>query len=213
MKVNEFFYSIQGESSWAGFPCVFVRLTGCNLRCSYCDTQYAYDAGDELIIDDIVTQVAEYHCPLVEITGGEPLLQEETPILVGNLLDRGHRVLLETNGSLDVSLVDRRCVKIIDVKLPSSGEAQRNYLHNLDLLNDKDELKFVIGGREDYDYARKIINLIPQELLDKIVVNISPVFSTMAPELLAAWILQDHLAVRLNIQLHKILWPANMRGV
>ena len=213
MKVNEFFYSIQGESSWAGFPCVFVRLTGCNLRCSYCDTQYAYDAGDELIIDDIVTQVAEYHCPLVEITGGEPLLQEETPILVGNLLDRGHRVLLETNGSLDVSLVDRRCVKIIDVKLPSSGEAQRNYLHNLDLLNDKDELKFVIGGREDYDYARKIINLIPQELSDKIVVNISPVFSTMAPELLAAWILQDHLAVRLNIQLHKILWPANMRGV
>ncbi len=213
MKVNEFFYSIQGESSWAGFPCVFVRLTGCNLRCSYCDTQYAYDAGDELIIDDIVTQVAEYHCPLVEITGGEPLLQEETPILVGNLLDRGHRVLLETNGSLDVSLVDRRCVKIIDVKLPSSGEAQRNYLHNLDLLNDKDELKFVIGGREDYDYARKIINLIPQELLDKIVVNISPVFSTMAPELLAAWILQDHLAVRLNIQLHKILWPASTRGV
>ncbi len=213
MKVNEFFYSIQGESSWAGFPCVFVRLTGCNLRCSYCDTQYAYDAGDELIIDDIVTQVAEYHCPLVEITGGEPLLQEETPILVGNLLDRGHRVLLETNGSLDVSLVDRRCVKIIDVKLPSSGEAQRNYLHNLDLLNDKDELKFVIGGREDYDYARKIINLIPQELSDKIVVNISPVFSTMAPELLAAWILQDHLAVRLNIQLHKILWPASTRGV
>jgi 7-carboxy-7-deazaguanine synthase len=157
--------------------------------------------------------VAKYHCPLVEITGGEPLLQEETPILVGNLLDRGRQVLLETNGSLDVSLVDRRCVKIIDVKLPSSGEAQRNYLHNLNLLNDKDELKFVIGGREDYDYARKIINLIPQELLDKIVVNISPVFTTMAPELLAAWILQDHLAVRLNMQLHKILWPANMRGV
>lgn len=213
MKVNEIFHSIQGESSWAGFPCVFVRLTGCNLRCSYCDTQYAYDAGYELTIADIVTLVAEYHCPLVEITGGEPLLQEETPLLVGNLLDRGQRVLLETNGSLDVSLVDRRCVKIIDVKLPSSGEAQRNYLHNLDLLNDKDELKFVIGSREDYDYTRKIINLIPQELLDKIVVNISPVFSTMAPELLAAWILQDRLLVRLNIQLHKILWPANMRGV
>jgi 7-carboxy-7-deazaguanine synthase len=191
LKVNEIFYSIQGESSWAGFPCVFVRLTGCNLRCSYCDTQYAYDAGDELTIADIVGLVAEYHCPLVEITGGEPLLQEETPLLVGNLLDRGQRVLLETNGSLDVSLVDRRCVKIIDVKLPSSGEAQRNYLYNLDLLNDKDELKFVIGSREDYDYARKIINLIPQELLDKIVVNISPVFSTMAPA----------------------FWPASTRGV
>lgn len=141
------------------------------------------------------------------------MLQEETPLLIGNLLDRGRRVLLETNGSLDVSQVDRRCVKIIDVKLPSSGEAQRNYLQNLDLLNDKDELKFVIGGREDYDYARRIIRLIPQELLDKIVVNISPVFSTMAPDLLAAWILQDHLTVRLNMQLHKIIWPASTRGV
>jgi 7-carboxy-7-deazaguanine synthase len=188
-------------------------LTGCNLNCSYCDTQYAYDEGDELAIADIVRQVAEYHCPLVEITGGEPLLQVDTPLLIGNLLDRGYRVLLETNGSLDVSQVDRRCVKIIDVKLPSSGEAQRNYLHNFDLLNDKDELKFVIGGRDDYDYARKIINFVPKELLDKIVVNISPVFSTMAPEVLAEWILQDHLTVRLNIQLHKILWPANLRGV
>lgn len=213
LKVNEIFYSIQGESSWAGFPCVFVRLTGCNLRCSYCDTQYAYDEGDELAIVDIVGQVAEYHCHLVEITGGEPMLQEETPLLVSKLLDRGYRVLLETNGSLDVSPVDRRCVKIIDVKLPTSGEEQRNHLHNLRMLNDKDELKFVIGSREDYEYAKRVINLIPQKLLQKIVVNISTIFNTMSPGLLASWILKDHLAVRLNIQLHKILWPAGMRGV
>lgn len=141
------------------------------------------------------------------------MLQEGTPLLVGSLLDKGYRVLLETNGSIDVSSLDRRCVKIIDVKLPSSGEVQRNCLSNLKMLNDKDELKFVIGGRDDYDYAGKVINLIPQALLEKIMINFSPVFSTMSPELLASWILQDHLAVRLNVQLHKILWSADRRGV
>lgn len=213
LKVNEVFYSIQGESSWAGYPCVFVRLTGCNLRCAYCDTQYAYDEGEELAIGDIVGQVAEYHCPLVEITGGEPMLQVETPHLITNLLDKGYRVLLETNGSLDVNPVDHRCVKVIDVKMPTSGEAHRNYLHNLDVLNEKDELKFVIGSSDDYDYAKEVINLIPQRVLEKIVVNFSPVFSTLLPGVLASWILKDHLAVRLNLQLHKILWPANTRGV
>ena len=213
MKVNEIFYSIQGESSWAGFPCVFVRLTGCNLRCTYCDTQYAYDEGEEMLLADIIGQVAEYRSPLVEITGGEPLLHKETPLLVSRLLDMGYRVLLETNGSLDVSSVDRRCIKIIDVKLPTSGEVQRNQLDNLNRLNDKDELKFVIGSRDDYDYAKKIIHLIPEKYLDKIVINMSTVFSKMAPELLASWILKDRLAVRLNIQLHKILWPSEVRGV
>jgi 7-carboxy-7-deazaguanine synthase len=188
-------------------------LTGCNLRCSYCDTQYAYDEGSELTIVDIVGQVAEYHCPLVEITGGEPLLQEETPRLISNLLDKGYQVLLETNGSLDVSPVDRHCVKIIDVKLPTSGEAHRNFPHNFNLLNDKDELKFVIGSPGDYDYAKQVINLIPQGMLEKIVVNISPAFNTLSPGLLASWILKDHLAVRLNLQLHKILWPSDRRGV
>jgi len=124
---------------------VFVRLTGCNLRCAYCDTRYAYDEGKELAISDIVGQVAGYHCPLVEITGGEPLVQEETPLLVGTLLDQGYRVLLETNGSLDVSALDHRCIKIIDVKLPTSGEAERNCLRNLQVLHADDELKFVIG--------------------------------------------------------------------
>jgi 7-carboxy-7-deazaguanine synthase len=188
-------------------------LTGCNLRCSYCDTRYAYDKGSELALVDIVGQVDEYHCPLVEITGGEPLLQEDTPRLISILLDKGHRVLLETNGSLDVSPVDRRCVKIVDVKLPTSGEAHRNLLDNFTTLNDKDELKFVIGDPEDYDYAKQVINLIPQGRLEKIVVNFSPAFSMLSPELLASWILKDHLAVRLNLQLHKILWPSNTRGV
>jgi 7-carboxy-7-deazaguanine synthase len=213
LKVNEIFYSIQGESSWAGYPCVFVRLTGCNLRCSYCDTQYAYDEGDELAIADIVAQVAAYRCPLVEITGGEPLLQAETPLLVSSLLDNRYRVLLETNGSLDVHSIDHRCIKIIDVKLPSSGETQSNCLQNLALLTDQDELKFVIGNKEDYDYAKQVMNLIPQQLLPKIIVNISPVFTVLSPALLASWILQDHLAVRLNLQLHKILWPSDRRGV
>jgi 7-carboxy-7-deazaguanine synthase len=204
---------LQGESSWSGFPCVFVRLTGCNLRCSYCDTQYAYNEGAELAISEIVAQVAEYHCPLVEITGGEPMLQEETPLLISRLLDDEYRVLLETNGSLDVGSIDRRCARIIDVKLPSSGEVQRNHLPNLELLTGRDELKFVIGSREDYEYAMKIMNLVPEVSREKIVINFSPVFSKMAPELLASWIMKDHLAVRLNLQLHKLLWAPDRRGV
>jgi len=213
LKVNEIFYSIQGESTWAGFPCVFVRLTGCNLRCVYCDTKYAYDAGDELSIDDIVRQVAAYNCPLVEITGGEPLLQVDTPRLISQLLDKGYQVLLETNGSLDVSPVDPRCARIIDVKLPTSGESQHNYLDNISNLAENDELKLVIASLDDYARAKEIITSIPPQLSATIVINISPVFGAISPGLLAAWILADHLPVRLNLQLHKLLWPADMRGV
>ncbi len=213
MKVNEIFYSIQGESSFAGWPCVFVRLTGCNLRCSYCDTRYAYEEGEEMGIADILEKVAGFSCLLVEITGGEPLFQEETPLLIRALLDKGYRVLLETNGSIDVSGVDDRCHRIIDVKLPQSGEAGRNRLENLRLLTDKDELKFVIGSREDYDYARKVIQLIPQGIAGVIVINFSPLFAMIAPRLLAEWILEDRLPVRLNLQLHKLIWPSAMRGV
>ncbi len=213
MKVNEIFYSIQGESSFAGWPCVFVRLTGCNLRCSYCDTRYAYEEGEEMGIADILEKVACFSCLLVEITGGEPLFQEETPLLIRALLDKGYRVLLETNGSIDVSGVDNRCHRIIDGKLPQSGEAGRNRLENLRLLTDKDELKFVIGGREDYDYARKVIQLIPQDIAGVIVINFSPLFPMIAPRLLAEWILEDRLPVRLNLPLHKLIWPSAMRGV
>ena len=213
LRVNEIFYSIQGESSFAGFPCIFVRLTGCNLRCSYCDTQYAYQEGKEVSPDVITKQIEKYRCSLVEITGGEPLIQEETPLLIGNLLDKGYRVLLETNGSLDVSMIDRRCVRIIDIKLPGSGEAHRNFLENLNELHDKDELKFVIGGQNDYVYAKEILNRIPEDLSEKIVINFSPLWGMLEPALLADWILNDRLAVRLNIQLQKIIWPPGMRGV
>ncbi|MCP4715272.1 MAG: radical SAM protein, partial [Deltaproteobacteria bacterium] len=152
MKVNEIFYSIQGESSYAGYPCVFVRLTGCNLRCSYCDTRYAYDEGEDCTEEQVLERIAAYGCSLVEITGGEPLLQPDTPGLISRLLDRGCRVLLETNGSMDIGSVDRRCVRIVDIKCPSSGEAGRNDEANLARLTAQDEVKFVIGTREDFDF-------------------------------------------------------------
>ena len=147
LKVNEVFFSIQGESSYAGRPCVFVRLTGCNLRCSYCDTAYAYEEGVWREVDDVVGQIDSFGCPLVEITGGEPLLQEETPVLVEKLLGRRYEVVLETNGSRDIRAVDAGCVRIVDVKCPSSGEAAKNDLNNLHCLTPKDEIKFVVGDR------------------------------------------------------------------
>lgn len=213
MRVNEIFYSIQGESSWAGLPCAFVRLTGCNLRCSYCDTRYAYGEGAELGIADILEQVAGYGCSLVEITGGEPLLQADTPLLIRALLGKGYQVLLETNGSLDIGILDARCHIIMDFKLPQSGAVAQNRRENLHLLKKGDELKFVIGGREDYDYAGRIMKLIPLDIRGEIVINFSPLFGMIEPRLLADWILADRLPVRLHLQLHKIIWPPEMRGV
>ena len=213
LKVNEIFKSIQGESSHAGFPCTFVRLTGCNLRCSYCDTRYAYDEGVELAIEDIMEKVSGHACTLVEITGGEPLLQEDTLPLISNLIDKGFRVLLETNGTLDISRVDPRCLRIVDVKLPASGEAEKNYLRNINMLHHGDELKFVVGIKKDYDYAKKIMQSIPEAIKDEIIVNFSPIFGIMEPGRLAGWILADCLPVRLNLQLHKVLWPHDMGGV
>jgi 7-carboxy-7-deazaguanine synthase len=213
LKVNEIFYSIQGESSFAGRPCVFVRLTGCNLRCSYCDTQYAYEEGDELEMTAIVTKVQTYQCPLVQITGGEPLLQDETPKLIHRLLEQGYTVLLETNGSLDVSRVDTRCARIVDFKCPSSGQAQHNDLANLQKLSARDEVKFVIGDREDYEYATQILARLSTLPLDAARIHVSPVFGRMNPDTVAKWILEDHLPVRLQLQLHKIIWDPELRGV
>ena len=210
LKVNEIFHSIQGESSWSGQPCVFVRLTGCNLRCSYCDTIYAYDEGRILQIPDIMEQVRRFSCDLVELTGGEPLLQEETPSLVSTLLDSGYEVLLETNGSIDINKMDQRCARILDVKCPSSGMAGKNDLSNLQKLTPLDELKFVIGNREDYEFAKDILTNF-QSINFK--VNFSAVFGELLPRTLAEWIMQDHLRVRLNLQLHKIIWGPEARGV
>jgi 7-carboxy-7-deazaguanine synthase len=212
LKVNEIFYSIQGESSHAGRPCVFVRLTGCNLRCSYCDTRHAYDEGEYLEIGEIINRITSHRCVLVEITGGEPLMQKDTPVLIQRLLDLGFEVLLETNGSMDISVVDDRCVRILDIKCPSSGEANKNDPDNLKRLQLKDEIKFAIGSREDYDYAKKILSFIDRAEGNTKPPLFSPVYGTLNPELLAQWILADHLDVRMQIQLHKVIWDPETRG-
>jgi 7-carboxy-7-deazaguanine synthase len=213
LTVNEIFYSIQGESSFAGRPCVFVRLTGCNLRCSYCDTQYAYDEGEECEIPAIITKVRTYQCPLVEITGGEPLLQDETPDLIHHLLEQGFTVLLETNGSLDISRVDSRCVRILDIKCPSSGQAQHNDFANLQRLSVRDDVKLVIGDRDDYEFAKQILRRLDGPPLDPSHIHFSPVFGKIKPDMLAQWILADRLPIRLQLQLHKIIWDPRRRGV
>lgn len=212
LKVNEVFYSIQGESSYAGRPCIFVRLTGCNLRCSYCDTTYAYSEGIELSISEVIRKVASYKCPLVEITGGEPLVQEETPALISQLLGEGYSVLLETNGSQDIDQTDARCTRIVDIKCPSSGESSSNDFRNLRKLTDNDELKFVIGNREDYEYAKEVLVKGSAPLNTK-QIHFSPIFGRIQPAALAEWILEDHLGVRLHLQLHKIIWSPDRRGV
>ena len=213
LKVNEIFYSIQGESSFAGIPCVFIRLTGCNLRCSYCDTKYAFYEGNILTINDIITTVLSYQCHLIEITGGEPLIQKQTPDLVYELLEKGFEVLLETNGTQDISLIDERCIKIVDIKCPSSGAYDKVDLNNLNRLQDKDEIKFVIGNRQDYEYARRILDIKNCKSSRENSVLFSPVFNVMDPRMLTKWILDDHLKVRFQVQLHKIIWDSNQRGV
>ncbi|KPK26294.1 MAG: 7-carboxy-7-deazaguanine synthase [Nitrospira bacterium SG8_3] len=213
LKVNDIFYSIQGESSYSGRPCVFVRLTGCNLRCSYCDTQYAYTEGEALEIDEVVGRVTSYQCPLVEVTGGEPLIQKETPALIHRLLAGGFETLMETNGSQDISQVDNRCVKIVDIKCPFSGQTSHNDLQNLDRLTDHDEVKFVIADRDDYEYAKEIVHLTDPPLCRKHPVHFSPAFGRIAPKTLAEWILKDHLDVKLHLQVHKVIWPPDQRGV
>jgi 7-carboxy-7-deazaguanine synthase len=212
LLVNEIFYSIQGESIYSGCPCIFVRLTGCNLKCTYCDTQYAYEGGEKMEIPQLIRRVAGYKCRWVEITGGEPMLQNETPILVSRLLDNGYVVMMETNGSLDISRVDRRCIKVLDIKCPSSNEAKKNDLKNLKRIDSKDQIKFVIGNREDYKFAKNIISLhCPDFPGDRIL--FSPVYGIMHPSDLADWILRDHLNVRLHLQIHKYIWPNREKGI
>ena len=210
--VNEIFNSIQGESLYAGLPCTFIRLTGCNLRCSYCDTAYAYEEGATLTIADVIDKVSDYECPLVEITGGEPLIQSETPLLITNLIEKGYKVLLETNGTIDLSRINERCIKIVDIKCPGSGESGKNCLDNLDRLNTKDQIKFVITDREDYEFAKYIIKHIPTWFLRENML-LSPVSGKMAFSDLAKWILEDKLIARFHIQLHKIIWPNIDKGV
>lgn len=213
LQVNEIFYSIQGESSYAGCPCIFIRLTGCNLRCSYCDTVFAYEEGAKKTISQILKEVQKFPCNLVEVTGGEPLIQEETPLLVERLLKKGYKVLLETNGSLDISQVTAQCIKIVDFKCPSSGMAHANHLQNINCLSEHDEVKFVIGSREDFIFAKNLVRDIQSKTSSKNLLHFSPVFGKLAPGELAKWILEEKLMVHLQLQLHKIIWPLEKRGV
>ncbi len=211
LKINEIFYSIQGESTFAGRPCVFVRLTYCNLRCTYCDTQYAFYEGQNMSVQDVLQRVQTYSCTLVEITGGEPLIQPAVYPLMRALADAHYEVLLETGGHMDISQVDPRVKRIVDVKCPSSGEADKMHWPNLEILTANDQVKFVIGDRQDFDYAVSIVQ--KYDLINRCPVLFSPIFGQLKNQTLAEWILQTHLPVRLQIQLHKYIWKPDQRGV
>ena len=213
LRVNEIFYSIQGESTFAGFPCIFIRMTGCNLRCTYCDTTYAYEEGIDIPLESILTTVKNFSCKLIEVTGGEPLIQDETPDLISALIKNGYTVLLETNGSQDISTVDTRCTRIIDIKCPSSEMDDKNYWKNLDYITPNDQLKFVIAHRQDYLYAKKVLDYPAIKGRKKLLINFSPVFNKINLKDLAEWILADKLMVRLQIQLHKYIWGEHIKGV
>ncbi|MFP3981164.1 MAG: radical SAM protein [Desulfobacterales bacterium] len=212
LRINEIFYSIQGESLHAGRPCIFVRLTGCNLRCAYCDTTYAYFEGRIMDMDEIISAVAAYGCRLVEITGGEPLMQAQTPILVDRLLAAGLEVIMETNGTYPIDRVAPECIKIVDIKCPASGESEKTDFDNIGRLKKQDQVKFVVCDRRDYDFARQVIERFWSGR-PACPVLISPAFGWLEPGRLAGWILEDRLDVRLQLQLHKILWPQIQRGV
>jgi 7-carboxy-7-deazaguanine synthase len=212
LTINEIFHSIQGESTHAGAPCVFVRLTACDLRCSWCDTPYAFTEGVKRTVADVVDTVVAFGCRLVEITGGEPLLQDDVYPLMAGLKDRGLTVLVETGGHISVDRVPQGVVKIIDIKCPGSGESARNHWPNLGLLGPADEVKFVIRDRDDYEFARGVVER-HQLGARCAAVLFSPVSDVLPPPELASWILADRLAVRLQLQVHKYIWGAHARGV
>ncbi|MGD9732502.1 MAG: 7-carboxy-7-deazaguanine synthase QueE [Desulfamplus sp.] len=214
IKVCEIFYSIQGESTFSGLPCVFVRLSGCNLNCRWCDTLYAKrDDGTSMLIEDIVKNVDGFGCNLIEITGGEPLIQQETPLLADLLLSRGYKVLVETNGSVSLNVISDRCIRIVDIKCPSSGESKKNLLQNIDLLGKEDEIKFVIADRIDYEFAKSMIANSSLNKLDPLRIHFSSVYGSIKLDELASWMLKDKIGARLSLQLHKIIWDPEKRGV
>ncbi|PJE80350.1 7-carboxy-7-deazaguanine synthase [invertebrate metagenome] len=205
LRITEIFYSLQGETRTMGRPTVFVRLTGCPLRCRWCDTEYAFRGGTHRSLDDIETEVAHYKPAYVTVTGGEPLAQKECLPLLTRLADRGYEVSLETSGALDISRVDRRIIKVVDFKAPGSGEVSKNNYDNVKYLNPLDQVKFVIADRADYEWS---VEMLVRHELDKRVSDVlfSPVSPDLSPEKLAGWILEDHLPVRFQLQLHRILW-------
>jgi 7-carboxy-7-deazaguanine synthase len=210
LRVTEIFHSIQGESSFAGLPCVFVRLAGCNLRCRWCDSEYTFTGGEKVPLDEVIARVASHGCRLVEVTGGEPLAQPEALDLIGRLCDQGYEVLIETSGSIDTADVDPRVRLILDVKCPGSGEAEKNHWPNLGRLKEIDEVKFVIADRRDYEFAREVIE---RHQLGARTVLFSPVWGEMELKTLAEWMLADRVPARLQTQLHKHIWGPDARGV
>jgi len=212
LTVNEIFLSIQGESSWAGLRCVFVRLSACDLRCTYCDTAYAFHQGTRRPLDEVIEEVLEYDCPLVEVTGGEPLLQKASLPLMKALCDAGRTVLIETSGAHDISKIDPRVHRIMDLKTPGSGECARNLWSNIEHLAPRDEVKFVIGSREDYEWSREQVRKfdLPHRVQ---TVLFSPVFGKIQPVDIVNWLLGDKLDVRFQLQLHKFVWDPKERGV
>ena len=212
LTVNEIFYSIQGESTFAGRPCVFVRLTACDLRCSWCDTAYAFHEGQKRPLDQVLASVESYACPLVEVTGGEPLLQEDVYPLMDALIERGRTVLLETGGHRSTARVPEAVVTILDVKCPGSGEAHRNDWSNLERLRSHDQVKFVVRDRADYEFARDVL---ARHTLGAraAAVLLSPVHGVLDPRQLSEWVLADRLPVRIQLQLHKYIWDPTSRGV
>lgn len=212
LKINEIFYSIQGESTRAGLPCVFVRLTYCNIRCVYCDTEYAFYEGKDMQIDDIIDAIAKYECNMVEITGGEPLVQENVHLLMKELCAKGYEVLIETGGTLPIDVIDKRVKVIMDIKTPYSKMEKKNRYENIQFLKSVDEVKFVIGSREDYDWARELIRKYDLTGMTAHVL-MSPVFDKIENIELAEWILHDRLNVRFQLQMHKYIWHPETRGV
>ena len=212
LTINEIYQSIQGESTWAGERCVFVRLTFCDLRCNYCDTAYAFYEGDKQPLDEIITKVRSFDCPLVEITGGEPLLQKNVLPLMAMLCEAGYTVLLETSGAHDISQVDPRVHRIMDLKTPGSGEVEKNLWSNVDHLARRDEVKFVIGSREDYEWACDQVRKFDLPKRCRAVL-FSPIFGRIDPRRIVEWILADKLEVRFQLQMHKFIWTPTQRGV
>lgn len=212
LKINEIYLSIQGESSKAGLPCVFIRLTYCNLRCTYCDTEYAFYEGKDYSIEQAIAKVKEYECKLVEITGGEPLVQdEECRLLMKKLCDEDFEVMLETGGSLPVKDIDNRVKIVMDLKCPSSGMMKKNLYDNINYLKPGDEIKFVIGSREDYDWTKGII--VRYSLEQKCIILFSVVFGKLEPVTLVEWMLQDKIKARFQLQMHKFIWQPDTKGV
>ena len=211
LKINEIYYSIQGESSYTGLPCIFIRLTYCNLRCTYCDSEYTFHKGKDMTVNEIMTKIKQYKCNLVEVTGGEPLFQKGCIELLQKLIDSKYNVLLETSGSLSIQDVPKEVINIIDFKCPTSNMKKKNYWENVKFIKPQDEIKFVIGNKEDYEWAKRKIN--QYNLTSKCMVLMSPIYKEIEPKIIIEWILNDNLDVKFQIQLHKNIWEDKTKGV